>query len=553
MPDDDDRLLVRSHVARDLLQTAGLFKNDRLVVWEYVSNGLQYVEAGTNPIVKVVLDTRRKKISIADNGRGMDWNGLKNFFVMHGENIDRKAGKAGRGRFGTGKSAAFGIANILRITTACAGKRSKVELTRNNVQSMNSGDEIPVRVIEREVAGSQENGTLIEIEEVGLRSLDQDGIIRYIERHLAKWPKNVTVFVNNHECEVAEPPVAFEKRVPAQGSFERALGAVELLIKASKAPLEEDFRGISIFSNGVWHETTLAGSEGREMAQYIFGEVDVPKLDADDSAISPFDQTRSMQLNANNELVRTIYAFINHEVEVVRRQLVESERSRKATEEAKRLARQATEIAKVINEDFADFRNRVAKARAKTRGGSDFFRPQPGGESDGDDLLPGTETPAEAAGPTGAGGSSGPAGGEATEPRPPSPPLLPGDPESPRTGKSAGAGERKPRPQGGGFQVKFDRMGAESYRAKYVPDERTIYLNLEHPQLAAAKGLGPVDEPSFRRLAYEIAFSEYAIALATELAQRDGYYIDPTDPIVDIHETLNRIARRAAHLYSSET
>jgi hypothetical protein len=82
-----------------------------------------------------------------------------------------------------------------------------------------------------------------------------------------------------------------------------------------------------------------------------------------------------------------------------------------------------------------------------------------------------------------------------------------------------------------------------------VSDERTIYINLEHPQVAAAKGLGPVDDPIFRRLAYEVAFSEYAIALAQELAKRDEY-IDPTDPIFDIRDTMNRIARRGASLYA---
>jgi hypothetical protein len=31
-----DEIYVKSHVARDLLQSAGLFKSDKLVVWEYV-------------------------------------------------------------------------------------------------------------------------------------------------------------------------------------------------------------------------------------------------------------------------------------------------------------------------------------------------------------------------------------------------------------------------------------------------------------------------------------------------------------------------------------
>ena len=119
MSSQADQIFVRSHVARDLLQNAALFKTDKLVIREYVSNGLQYTDPGTNPVVRVFLDSKRKCIRISDNGRGMDWASLQNFFVMHGENIDRKQGRPGRGRFGTGKSAAFGIADKLQITT-CA-------------------------------------------------------------------------------------------------------------------------------------------------------------------------------------------------------------------------------------------------------------------------------------------------------------------------------------------------------------------------------------------------------------------------------------------------
>src|SRR2546423_450424 len=146
-----DRIVVKSHVARDLLQSAGLFKTDKLVVWEYVSNGLQYIEPGIAPIVRVTLDSKGRRITVSDNGRGMDWEGLQNFFIMHGENIDRKTGRPGRGRFGTGKSAAFGIADVIRIRTVSRGMRSIVELSRIGIESMSGGDEIPVKVMEREV------------------------------------------------------------------------------------------------------------------------------------------------------------------------------------------------------------------------------------------------------------------------------------------------------------------------------------------------------------------------------------------------------------------
>src|SRR5438477_2415128 len=547
-----DQIFVKSHVARDLLQSAGLFKTDKLVVWEYVSNGLQYVNPGTNPVVRVTLDSQKKKIVITDNGRGMDWSGLQNFFVMqgenmHGENIDRREGRPGRGRFGTGKSAAFGIGATLRITSVSKGKKSTVELNRHDIEAMTSEDPIPVKKIEKEVATSQHNGTMVEIEGVHLRALDQAGIIHYTERHLAKWPKNAMVFVNNHECEFEESPVKEERRFRAEGPTKDVLGDVELVIKVSKAPLEQDLRGISIFSNGVWHETTLAGSENREMAQYIFGELEVPKLDKDKSPIAPFDVSRSMRLNPENELVRTLYAFIGQKVEEVRRALTEEDKKRKSEEEMKRLAQQAAEIARVINEDFDAFRQQVAKVRAKSTGGIDAYRSTLNGGGEDSDVLFGSELPAELVVPPGP--APGPGPGPSPLPVPRGPVVTPADPDAEKLGRPAGgSGGRKPK---GGFRVQFKSMGAESHRALYERDDRTIYINLEHPQLVAAIGSGDTDDPVFRRLAYEVAFSEYAIALASELEAR-GHYIDPSDPIVDIRLTLNRLARKAALLYSEQ-
>jgi hypothetical protein len=544
-----ENLVVKSHVARDLLQNAGLFKTDKLVVWEYVSNGLQYVEPGTNPIVRVTLDSRRKRIIVADNGRGMDWADLQNFFVMHGENIDRKEGRPGRGRFGTGKSAAFGVANVLRLTTVRNGKQSIVELHRSDIERIASGDPIPVRPIKREVYTDEPNGTLVEIEQVHLRSLDQAAIIKYIERHLARWPKNSTVYVNNHECEFAEPPVEEERLFVPADDLKGLLGDVELTLKVSKVPLEQDLRGVAVFSNGVWYETTLAGSESREMSQYIFGEIDVPKLDTDDSPIPPFDMSRSMRLNPNNEIVRAIYAFIGEKVEELRRQLVAADRKRKQDDEARKLTEQAEEIAQVINEDFDEFRRKLTKARARGGEGSDYSHMPESTGSLNDDLVFGSQSPAEVVSPTGGIGKIGDSGdgGEGT-PRNLTPVVRAGDSESDKKGRPAGGlGHRKKKR--GGFQVQFKNMGGESYRARYVAEERTIYINIDHPQLLAAKGLGSVTDPAFKRLAYEVAFAEYSVALAYEMANHD-FYIDPTDPIYDIRETLNRIARKAAALYS---
>jgi len=543
-------LVVVSHVARDLLQNAALFQTDKKVVWEYVSNGLQYVDDGTNPVVKVLLDSKKRTISIKDNGRGMDWSGLQNFFIMHGENIDRKEGRPGRGRFGTGKCAAFGIADMLRVTTVRNNKLSKVELCKKDIEHLieiDSQASVPVKPLEQECQCDQPNGTLIEIEGIHLKTLDQAGIIKFTERNLTKW-RNATVFVNNHECEIVEPPIAEIREFRPTEDEKEKIGDVILFIKVASAPLEEEMRGVAIFSNGVWHETTLCGNEGREMSQYIYGEIEVPRLDDDRSPISPFDLSRSLRLNPSNELVQTIYAFIGHKVDLVRRDLVKKEKERKVGEEAKRFEKQAEAIAEIINEDFNDFRERVAKAKAKSVGGVDYRILKNKGE-DEDDIIFGSELPAEIVTPTGGPGATGDMQSGGNIPRRLKPLVTPPtSSEANELGQHASESSTRSKSRGG-FRVEFKPMGIEEQRAKYVREERMILINTDHPQLSAARGTGSIDEPLFQKLAYEIAFSEYAIALASELASRDQY-IEISDPIIDIRDTVNRIARKAAHLYS---
>ena len=391
------QITVTSHVGRDLLQSAGVFRHERNVVWEYVSNGLQYIDSGVNPLVRVFIGKgKNKKIVIADNGTGMDWDGLSElFFVMHGVNEERKRGKVGRGRFGTGKSAAFGIASTLRVTTVRKCKRSKVELKRTAIEAMSQGDPVPVSTIDKEVKTEEPNGTTIEIEDLNIKHVDQASIIKFIEKHIYHWP-NATVFVNHHEIELTEPPINFERRFrPCEPEIREAIGDVELVVKVSKSPLELEQQGIAIMSDGVWHENTLAGLEKKEFANFMFGEIDVPKLNADNSNISPFDLSRSMTLNRSNEMVLSIPSFVGSSVESVRRELVTAEKARRAGEEARQLERHASEISEIINTDFSDFKTKLKQVHAKGPGGTDTYPSSGTGDDDiASKLIEGTTIPA---------------------------------------------------------------------------------------------------------------------------------------------------------------
>jgi hypothetical protein len=105
----------------------------------------------------------------------------------------------------------------------------------------------------------------------------------------------------------------------------------------------------------------------------------------------------------------------------------------------------------------------------------------------------------------------------------------------------------------GGFNVAFDNLGVHEKRAKYDRDTRTIYINLEHPRIAVeAKnvfGQVPVNDPNFLRMAYEIAFTEYAIVLGQELSNIN-YYLDPQDALVDIRQNLDELSKAFASVWT---
>lgn len=552
-------LAVTSHVGRDLLQSSAVFTHERLVVWEYVSNGLDYVDAGTSPIVKVIINNNGKKITIIDNGRGMTFEDLANFFKMHGENQDRKNKRGVRGFFGTGKSAAFGIAETLTVTTIRNNKTSKVQLNKTDIEAASSGDPVPVKILERDSDTKELNGTVIEIEGVHIKTIDQKSIIEYLEQHLARWSKDAIVFVNNHECEFIEPPIAETYVFETTGKMQEALGDIQLCIKVAKTPLSSDLQGVAIYSDGVWYETTMAGSERKDLAGLIFGEVEVPMLNEQGTADIPaFDLSRRMSLNKMNPVVQSLHAFIGLHIEEVRKKLVERENERRKSEEARKLQTEADKIAEIINHDFDEFSAKLKTAQAKIAGTIDISKRDVVGEGDETALTSGEELSAvveKLSGPV-----PDPEGIEEVD-RDSDEHKGPHDREPEKKGnfrvdevedeklaKEIGS-KKKKRSKSGGFRVDFKDGGVVAARASYESESRTIWINLEHPQIATALSAGGVDDIRFKRLAYEVAFSEYAIGLVQEL-NNIQYYFDISDAIYAVRETLNRISRAGAQLYA---
>jgi hypothetical protein len=200
----------------------------------------------------------------------------------------------------------------------------------------------------------------------------------------------------------------------------------------------------------------------------------------------------------------------------------------------------------VLNQDFASQMQRLRDIRAATsrRGPAAQQGAGGGGDDEADLWVEGLDEPGELD-TASTDGQKGKAGDRPA-------PVIPrvGHPNADAdsvVSPAGGEGQRK-RPRGG-FSVEFRSLGADEDRSIYDSNAMTIIINKNHPVVAAALKRDGIESITFRRLAYEIAFSEYAIALSNEMVNRDPA-MPADDVLYDIRATLRRITREAAPLYA---
>jgi hypothetical protein len=539
-------ITVTSHVARDFLHNADYFNTVPKVVWEYVSNAID--SPGPSGVVTVNVQITRERIVISDDGTGMNRSDLQRFFQMHGENIKRKQGKRVRGRFGTGKCAAFGVASRMRIETVHDGRLNVVELSRKVIES-SSGGAVPVQEIATDAPTAGTNGTTVIIADLHTSQLEIPATIAYVQRHLGRRQQGNRVIINEHICEFEEPISVKTREFRAPAAVAERIGDVVATVKVAPAPLDTDSAGIDVLSYGNWHDTTLADLPINDWTRRIFGEVDVPALEDYEGPFPPFDNTRNNTLSRRNPLVVILFAWLSESIKEMLAELEREEAERRRSAEAKRLRMEAEKIERIINEDFRTLEMELERARhtgpkttlpmetvgiGRPNPTSGTILPDPTGAMPIDQvaagIVPGQD--GRRVNPDGVGDEERPGSG-----------LLPGaGPGAPRDPI-----QRSPR-RPSGFRLEYMHETEAASRSRYDPETKTIVINLDHPQVQAAAKLGGQESIAFRQLSYELAFVEYALALEHEHTRRD-----PTrsseDSLYHIRDTINRVARRLADVF----
>ena len=76
--------------------------------------------------------------------------------------------------------------------------------------------------------------------------------------------------------------------------------------------------------------------------------------------------------------------------------------------------------------------------------------------------------------------------------------------------------------------------------------EGVITLNRDHPQLRTAEREAGIESNTYKMLCFDIAFTEYALAVADHLSKQAAAYHKELDTNELVQRILDRLGRRSA-------
>ena len=534
-----NEIKVTGNLGKSILQLSAQFSSPSAAIWEYVSNSLEYRSQPDGCRINVVIE--KNKIIIADNSDGMDSSILHHFFTVSGENQARKGNQSSwlkRGLFGTGKLAAFGIGNNLIVETNKNGLKNSYKLSRKAIEeSPEDANSIPLEAIKKDIDTNEPDGTMVTLESLNVK-VNQHEIIRKIEREIASLREyDINIAVNDHLCEFKQLEILSTHKFESSGAIRERYGDFELEINVSRTPLDESERGIKIMNNKSIIGVEDCGISSKEFGNQITGKVDIPQLEEPINNVNSFDQTRSHKLNQNHTGVRELVLFMAPKIEKIRKDLLDEKNKERTSTQSKKLSEITNQLSDKFNKQWNELKRQLNEIRtsSNSRSVSSLFV-EPGDDPELNALEAGEDVDASeynirTGEQTHENPSNGPSSSE----------FESGSNNQFNASKTSGSKTKRRR---GGFLVDHDKLGEDEHRSIYNKDELKIVINLDHPSVknCLKSCHDDVENISFKRLIFEIAFREFEHAIAQEMIFDNDMY-PPSDLLYEMRSHYDRIAR----------
>ena len=258
-----------------------------------------------------LFDTPEHKIIIRDNGIGMSFNEVNDFYLKIGRNRrkEKQSSPCGRkptGKKGLGKLALFGLGNKIEISTV--QNKEQVDFTLNYSEILQSdGDYQPASV--RQHSPDAPNGTTIVLTELTKKQgYPLDSYANHLarlfdfpdERFIIKISLNgsapqIIDSKSKYKAVEAEFEWNYSEIVKSAGLSDQYdfSGLIQGKFITTEKPLKNNMKGISLFANGrmVNAPEFFRNSESSHFYSYLTGWLNVDFIDDDDEDLISTDRT----------------------------------------------------------------------------------------------------------------------------------------------------------------------------------------------------------------------------------------------------------------------
>lgn len=264
------------------------------------------------------------KIEVEDNGDGMTFDEVNDYFLRIGRNRRKEkqpnsCGRKPTGKKGLGKLALFGLGNKITIITKKENSQVKFTLDYNQILEWEGTDYTPT--YETTDIGD-ETGTIIILEELKRKTnYPIEEYANSISKLFNFKDKDFKVFISLNDGESIEihNKLKYENITP---QFEWDFGEIKNIANSdyenkvigklitTEKPLKPGLRGITLFANGrmVNSAEFFGRSESSHFYSYLTGWLDVDFIDDyPDDYIS----TDRQSLNWENEVTNKLKAYLS--------------------------------------------------------------------------------------------------------------------------------------------------------------------------------------------------------------------------------------------------
>ena len=341
-------------VVPKLLDHIGLAMYSKFIkaIGELVVNG--YDADATLVNVNIMAN----RITITDNGSGMDEKEIRNEYMMLGSDHKRKVkrtpqfGRLPIGNKGIGKLAGLGIASRITITTTKDDKRYRYWIDREEIAQAKTLDEA-YHNLTVESCDREPSGTIIELTKI-FSHVKID--IKELQGHLAReipYSDNFQVLVNGKRCLIKDIPA--KRKIPIE-IFDNVCGLIKGEIIIAKKVLTSikpgiftavrgrivgppSFFGLLPTTNRFYHT----------ISQLITGRIEVSSFDPEDTVDKiPVIKTDRDGFNEDHPKYKAYFKIITEQlIKICREEEKEHEEKKRAEIEA-----QVKDALKNIIDDF---------------------------------------------------------------------------------------------------------------------------------------------------------------------------------------------------------